>query len=138
MSWIAVHGRTKEQRKQPVNLEAVKLIRENVGIPVIANGDIKSVDNAKMVQEFTGVQGRAMLAFRLLLTDTLLYRMSKIFSSSPGNGQGSKNIIKIIFFVTVLSFYYFFNLNKNDVTNFVARLCLVQTYEQCHVKKQTR
>ena len=61
MSWIAVHGRTKEQRKQPVNLEAVKLIRENVGIPVIANGDIKSVGDAKMVQEFTGVKGRAYL-----------------------------------------------------------------------------
>ncbi|XP_045166291.2 tRNA-dihydrouridine(20a/20b) synthase [NAD(P)+]-like [Mercenaria mercenaria] len=57
VSWISVHGRTKEQRNQPVNLEAVKLIQENVGIPVIANGDIKSMEDAKNVQELTGVKG---------------------------------------------------------------------------------
>ena len=53
-----------------------------------------------MVQKFTGVKGRDNhhgigndMAFQLLLTDTLLYRMSKIFSSSPEKGQGSMNII---------------------------------------------
>lgn len=58
VSFLSVHGRTKEQRKQPVNLEAVKLIKENVGIPVVANGDIKSLEDSKMVQEFTGVNGK--------------------------------------------------------------------------------
>lgn len=57
VSWISVHGRTKEQRNQPVNLEAVKLIKENVGVPVIANGDIKSLEDAESVQKQTGVQG---------------------------------------------------------------------------------
>ncbi|KAH3880911.1 tRNA-dihydrouridine(20a/20b) synthase [NAD(P)+]-like [Dreissena polymorpha] len=57
VSWIAVHGRTKEQRNQPVNLEAVKLIRENLSIPVVANGDIKSMEDVNSVSTFTGVQG---------------------------------------------------------------------------------
>ena len=61
MSWVSVHGRTKEQRKEPVNLEAVKLIRENIGIPVIANGDIKSLADVKMVHECTGVKGLIFL-----------------------------------------------------------------------------
>ena len=61
VSWISVHGRTKDQRKEPVNLEAVKLIRENVGIPVIANGDIKSLTDTKMVQDSTGVKGQSLL-----------------------------------------------------------------------------
>lgn len=57
VSWISVHGRTKEQRNQPVNLEAAKLIQENVGVPVIANGDIKSMEDAENVQRQTGVKG---------------------------------------------------------------------------------
>ena len=55
VSWISVHGRTKEQRNQPVNLEAIKLIKENVGVPVIANGDIKSVEDIEEVKKLTGI-----------------------------------------------------------------------------------
>ena len=68
VSWISVHGRTKDQRKEPVNLEAVKLIRENVGIPVIANGDIKSLTDTKMVQDSTGVKGQSFLLHLLFVS----------------------------------------------------------------------
>ena len=37
VSWISVHGRTKDQRKQPADMDAIRLIRENVNIPVVAN-----------------------------------------------------------------------------------------------------
>jgi len=57
VSFLSVHGRTKEQRNQPVNLDAIRLIRENLNIPVVANGDIKSMDDVGMVYEATGVQG---------------------------------------------------------------------------------
>ncbi|KAJ8301245.1 hypothetical protein KUTeg_020232, partial [Tegillarca granosa] len=57
VSWITIHGRTKEQRSQPVNLEAIKIVKENTNIPIIANGDIKSVGDICMVQQETRVDG---------------------------------------------------------------------------------
>ena len=57
ISWLSVHGRTVEQRKDPVNLEAIKLIAEHVQMPVIANGDIKTLDDVTKVCEFTGAAG---------------------------------------------------------------------------------
>lgn len=38
VSFLTVHGRTQQQRVEPPNLEAVKLLRESVNIPVVHNG----------------------------------------------------------------------------------------------------
>ena len=59
VSFISVHGRTKEQRNQPVNLEAIKLIKENVSVPVVANGDIKTLEQCEHIYEQTRVNGIA-------------------------------------------------------------------------------
>ena len=42
-SFITVHGRTREQRGHPVNLGAIRDIKQSVGVPVVANGDIRSL-----------------------------------------------------------------------------------------------
>ena len=43
---ICVHGRTRsDMYSGKVNLEAIKEIKENVKIPVIGNGDIKTVED---------------------------------------------------------------------------------------------
>ncbi|MDY2901902.1 MAG: tRNA dihydrouridine synthase DusB, partial [Bacilli bacterium] len=43
---ICVHGRTKSDfYSGKVNLEAIKEIKENVSIPVIGNGDVKTVED---------------------------------------------------------------------------------------------
>jgi 2,4-dienoyl-CoA reductase-like NADH-dependent reductase (Old Yellow Enzyme family) len=47
-----------EQRAQPVNLEAIKIIKDSLQCPVIANGDIKSLEDAEKIAEFTGVNGQ--------------------------------------------------------------------------------
>ncbi|XP_041349092.1 tRNA-dihydrouridine(20a/20b) synthase [NAD(P)+]-like [Gigantopelta aegis] len=57
VSWITVHGRTKDQHHQPANVDAIRLIKENVNIPVVANGDIKSLDDVTRVAKETGVNG---------------------------------------------------------------------------------
>ena len=57
MSWIAVHGRTTKQRNEPVNLDAVKLVNDSVSVPVVANGDIRSMEDVQVVQHHTGVNG---------------------------------------------------------------------------------
>ena len=66
VSWIAVHGRTREQRSDPVNYEAIKLVKENVTIPVIANGDVCDVEDITKVCDLTGVNGKFFRHRRLL------------------------------------------------------------------------
>ena len=65
-SAITVHGRTRMQYyKPPVDYDIIRLVREAVKIPVIANGDIDSAQKAKEVMDKTGCQlvmiGRASL-----------------------------------------------------------------------------
>ncbi|KAK3579343.1 hypothetical protein CHS0354_029635 [Potamilus streckersoni] len=71
VSWIAVHGRTKEQRSQPVNWEAIKLVKENVRVPVIANGDLMSIQDVFDMQNKTGVAG--VMAARGMLQNPAMY-----------------------------------------------------------------
>ena len=56
--FIAVHGRTRAGKfKAAVDYDAIREIKESVGIPVIANGDIDSYEKAKWVLEHTGADG---------------------------------------------------------------------------------
>lgn len=58
VSWITIHGRTVEERHQPVHYDAIKIIKENISIPVIANGDIRSLKEAENVWQVTGTDGK--------------------------------------------------------------------------------
>ncbi|KAM4874000.1 tRNA-dihydrouridine(20a/20b) synthase [NAD(P)+]-like isoform 2-T4 [Thomomys bottae] len=71
VSWITVHGRTTEERHQPVHYNAIKMIKENVSIPVIANGDIKSLKEAENVWQITGTDG--VMAARGLLANPAMF-----------------------------------------------------------------
>jgi tRNA-dihydrouridine synthase B len=56
--YIAVHGRTRAGRyKAPVDYDAIAEIKQNIRIPMFANGDIDSPEKAKWVQEYTGAEG---------------------------------------------------------------------------------
>ena len=59
--FITVHGRTKHQRSEPVDWEAIREIKQSVKIPVIANGDIKSLNDVFKVKAETGVDGKKLL-----------------------------------------------------------------------------
>ncbi|XP_010727018.1 tRNA-dihydrouridine(20a/20b) synthase [NAD(P)+]-like [Meleagris gallopavo] len=65
VSWITVHGRNTEERHQPVHYDAIKVIKESMHIPVVANGDIKSLKDAENVHRLTGADG-VMVARGLL------------------------------------------------------------------------
>ena len=56
----------------PVNLEAIKIIRDNVKtIPVIANGDCFTLDDCNRIAEFTGVDG--VMSARGILANPALF-----------------------------------------------------------------
>ncbi|GBL82518.1 tRNA-dihydrouridine(20a/20b) synthase [NAD(P)+]-like [Araneus ventricosus] len=79
-SWISVHGRTKSQRNEPVNVDAIKLIKESLTIPVIGNGDIFSLTDALRFHKQTGVNG--VMSARGLLQNPSLFCGTEVTSSS--------------------------------------------------------
>ena len=53
--FISIHGRTRAGKyKAKIDYEAIARAKENVNIPVIANGDIDSLERAKEVKRITG------------------------------------------------------------------------------------
>ncbi|XP_028624738.1 tRNA-dihydrouridine(20a/20b) synthase [NAD(P)+]-like isoform X2 [Grammomys surdaster] len=71
VSWITVHGRTVEERHQPVHYDAIKMIKENVSVPIVANGDIRSLKEAENVWQMTGTDG--VMVARGLLTNPAMF-----------------------------------------------------------------
>lgn len=58
VDFITVHGRTKTTRSsEPANFDAIKLVKSVVKVPVVANGDCFSLDDAHKIAEYTGVDG---------------------------------------------------------------------------------
>ena len=70
-SFISVHGRTRAQRGHPVNLEAIRTIKQSVGVPVVANGDIKSLRDMEETVASTGCDG--VMAARGMLENPAMY-----------------------------------------------------------------
>lgn len=58
VSWITVHGRSVEERHQPVHYDAIKIIKQSMSIPIVANGDIKTLKDAENVHHVTGADGK--------------------------------------------------------------------------------
>lgn len=56
VSAITVHGRTRQEfYSGRVDLDIIKAVKDNVSIPVIGNGDVNSVESAKYMFDYTGV-----------------------------------------------------------------------------------
>uniref|UniRef100_A0ACB8FRF8 tRNA-dihydrouridine(20a/20b) synthase [NAD(P)+]-like protein n=1 Tax=Sphaerodactylus townsendi TaxID=933632 RepID=A0ACB8FRF8_9SAUR len=65
VSWITVHGRNVDERHQPVHYDAIKIIKQSVSVPVVANGDMKSLKDVENVHQITRTDG-VMVARGLL------------------------------------------------------------------------
>jgi tRNA-dihydrouridine synthase C len=54
-SWLTIHGRTRtEGYKPPADWSRIGIVRERAGIPVVANGDIFTLDAFRRCREETG------------------------------------------------------------------------------------
>lgn len=57
-SAITIHGRTRDEfYSGQADWNIIKEVKQNVKIPVIGNGDIKSLEDAQKIFELTGVDG---------------------------------------------------------------------------------
>jgi len=77
-SLITIHGRTKSDLyRGHVNLDYIKMVKDSVKIPVIGNGDIKSVDDVKKMLAYTNVDavmiGRGTLGNPWLIKEIYCY-----------------------------------------------------------------
>ena len=66
-SWLAIHARTGDQGyASPVYWRSIGTVRESLGLPVIANGDIWTIEDFRRCQDETGCRhfmlGRGALA----------------------------------------------------------------------------
>ena len=66
-----MHGRTKDMKGEPVCLESIRTIKESLNIPVIANGDVKSMEDVENTVAVTGVDG--VMAARGILENPAMY-----------------------------------------------------------------
>ncbi|CCG81400.1 tRNA-dihydrouridine synthase [Taphrina deformans PYCC 5710] len=72
IDFLVIHGRTKKTRSsEPVDLAAIKLIKENVQVPVVANGDAFNMTEVNKIYETTGVDG--VMSARGLLSNPALF-----------------------------------------------------------------
>ncbi|PIA16614.1 FMN-linked oxidoreductase [Coemansia reversa NRRL 1564] len=72
VDWITVHGRTRHQKStEPVDYEAIRLVKESVSIPVLANGGIFSISDADTMYYKTAVNG--VMSARGLLQNPALF-----------------------------------------------------------------
>ena len=79
-SILTVHARTKEQNKQkvgPANWDIIKLIKENISIPVFSNGGIYHFKDVQNCLDYTGCDG-VMSSESLLENPALFYNNGEI------------------------------------------------------------
>lgn len=80
---IAIHGRTKtDLYGGKVNLDYIKAVKEAVSIPVIGNGDIRTVADAQRMLDVTGVDA-VMIGRAALGNPWLIKELSAYFNNKP-------------------------------------------------------
>ena len=88
-SWLTIHGRTRaEGYKPPAHWGPIGAVRERLGIPVVANGDIWSVAEFRRCRAETGCE-HFMLGRGALADPRLPYQVARelgIVPERPGAG----------------------------------------------------
>lgn len=70
-SFLTIHARTPEMRYEPIHLDDLKIVRDSVRLPLIANGDVKNLENAQKLYKATNCQG--IMSARGILANPALF-----------------------------------------------------------------
>ncbi|HKM30342.1 MAG TPA: tRNA dihydrouridine synthase DusB [Bacilli bacterium] len=89
---ITIHGRTKSDLYGgQVNLDYIKMVKDSVKIPVIGNGDIRSIKDALKMIEYTKVDGimvgRGTFGNPWLIRDLVDYFSGKTTEALPTKAE---------------------------------------------------
>ncbi len=80
---IFLHGRTKKQQYSgEINLEYIKEVKEKTNIPIIANGDIRNIEDINRIYEYTKCDGFMIgrkALFNPFIFEEILYKNKKKF-----------------------------------------------------------
>lgn len=80
VTFLTVHGRTPSQKiKEPSNTDYLREIKQSLSVPLIANGDCKSLDDAHRLYE--KIQCDGVMAARGILANPTLFTGQ--FASTP-------------------------------------------------------
>lgn len=76
-SWITLHPRVAgQQRRGAADWSQIKFVRERVGLPVVGNGDVQTVDDVFRMQNETGCDG-VMVGRALAARPWLLWQVGR-------------------------------------------------------------
>jgi tRNA-dihydrouridine synthase B len=91
--YIAVHGRTKAGKyKAKVDYDAIKEIVDAVNIPVLANGDITTPEQAKWVLEYTGASG--VMVGRGAVGKPWIFQLMKNYLEGTGSAELTSALVQ--------------------------------------------
>lgn len=82
-SWIVIHGRTRVQGYEPpAHWEPIGRVNAKLGIPIVANGDIWSIDDFRACRNVTGCR-HFMLGRGALVDPFLSHRIARELGLGP-------------------------------------------------------
>ncbi|CAH1154839.1 unnamed protein product [Phaedon cochleariae] len=76
VSFLTVHARTPTQLVGEINESALKLVKENCTIPIVANGGVSSLEDCFNLQNYTGCDG--VMVANGILTNPCLFSGSSV------------------------------------------------------------
>ena len=94
---LAVHGRTRDQKNAKewrADWDAIKAVREHVAIPVLANGDVRSLDDARRLMRHTGAVG--VLSAEPLLRDPALFSPALAADGARAPDHGCRMMLEYL------------------------------------------